>query len=410
MRTIRIFARILIGPVFIISGFAKAIDPLGSTYKFSDYFEAFGMEFMQPLAFSFAVLLSVAELVVGLNLLLGNFMKFTAWALLIFNIFFTILTFFLAMFNLVTDCGCFGDLWVLTNWQTFWKNVVFMLPTLIVFFNRRYYKPMASYGSEFATSLLFVLITVFLIIGGYSNLPFIDFRPYHVGAHIPSSMTIPEGEAVDEYEAIFIYEKDGKQEEFTPENIPYQDTAWKYVDRKTKLVKKGYEPPIHDFSIGTFGGMDISDSVLGDKGYSLLVVSYKLDKANDRGLEKVNAFVESLDTASTKVYGLTATPEREVDKISREKAINYDFHITDETQLKTIVRSNPGVLLLKEGTIIGKWHFNNLPDLSNKEANLLSVSLSDAEKNLGKWIYWFFAMFLAALMLFLVMAMHSNRD
>ncbi len=400
MRTLRNFARIIIAPVFIFSGFVKAIDPLGSTYKFSDYFEAFGLDFMMPAAFILGILLSTAELLIGLSLLMGMLMRVTSWALLVFMSFFTILTFIIAVKNPVTDCGCFGDALILTNWQTFWKNIILLIPTLIVFFNRRYFEPFTNKHSEWGIAILFTVIAVGLSVVTYNNLPFMDFRPYKVGTHIPTDMTVPEGAPVDEFEAIFIYEKNGEQKEFSADNIPYQDTSWKYVDRVTKLVKKGYEPPIHDFSLTTIDGEEITDSVLNDKGYSFLVISHKLEKANLKGLKKVNSFVEKLGDRA-KVYGMTASNNSVIDETDSQIGFNYSYHTTDEITLKTIIRSTPGIVMLKEGTVVSKWHYNNLPEI--EENDLLSFALKYREKNSRKWINGFFIFGLAALMLFLVL-------
>lgn len=408
MRTIRNFARILIAPIFIFSGFVKAIDPLGSTYKFSDYFEAFGMDFMMPVSFGLAILLSTAELVIGLSLLLGVMMRLTSWALMIFMSFFTVLTLIIAIFNPVSDCGCFGDALVLTNWQTFWKNIIFMIPTLIVFFNRRMFRPLASLNSEWGIVSLFLIVSVGISVITYSNLPFIDFRPYKIGTHIPSAMETPEGAPVDEYEAFFIYENDGEQKEFAATDIPYDDSTWKYVDRRTVLVEEGYEPPIHDFSLTTLDGYDITDSVLNDKGFSFLVVSYNLEKASRKGLNKINEFVSALEESPAKVYGLTASTNSAINKIGYDFDFKYAYHSTDEITLKTIVRSNPGLLLLKNGSIVGKWHYNNLPEIEKGDKHLLSIAITEREANRKKWVNGFFLLGLGALMLFLVLLVQKD--
>ncbi len=408
MRTIRNFARILIAPVFIFSGFVKAIDPLGFTYKISDYFEAFGMDFMMPASFVLAVLASSAELVIGLSLLLGVRMKVTSWALMVFMCFFTVLTFFIAITNPVTDCGCFGDAIILTNWQTFWKNIVFMIPTLIVFFNRRMFRPIASFSIEWGIVTLFALISAGISVITYTNLPFIDFRPYNVGTHIPSAMEIPEGAPVDEYDAFFIYEKNGEQKEFAATDIPYDDSAWKYVDRRTILVEEGYEPPIHDFSVSTLDGYDITDSILSDPGFSFLVVSYNLGKASNRGLKRINEFVATLEDIPAKVYGMTASTNSVINEVGYNHEFNYTYHITDEITLKTIIRSNPGLLLLKNGTIVGKWHYNNLPKVEVGEEQLLSMALHERENNKKKWVNGFFLLGLGVLMLLLILLVQRD--
>jgi len=220
MKPIRIAARLIIAPVFIFSGFVKAIDPLGYTYKISDYFDAFGLSFLSPLAFTLAILFSTAELVIGLNLMLGNLMRITSWFLFLFMSFFTILTFIVALTNPVTDCGCFGDALILTNWQTFWKNIGFFVPTIIVFLNRGKYNPLASFTSELRFFAAFTLLGITISVYNYKNLPAIDFRPYKIGTDIPASMIIPEDAEQDSIKLIYIYEKEGVKKEFTVENLP----------------------------------------------------------------------------------------------------------------------------------------------------------------------------------------------
>lgn len=380
MKAIRNFSRIIIALLFIFSGFVKAIDPLGSTYKFSDYFEAFGMGYLSPLALFLAVLLSTAELVIGLNLLMGVVMRYTATILLVFMSFFTLLTLIVALTNPVTDCGCFGDALVLTNWQTFWKNIVFMVPTLVIFFNRKRFRPITSLAGEWGMILVFTLSSLLISIYNYRNLPAIDFRPYKIGTHIPSSMEIPEGAPRDIYENIFIYEKQGKRQEFAVENIPYSDTNWKYVDRKTTLIKKGYQPPIHDFSIVTTEGQDITDSVLYQSDYVLLVIAHNLSKANEKALRDINTLAGKVKGKGIEVYGMSATTGNSLQTLNDKYKFNYNFHTTDEITLKTIIRSNPGVVLLKDGVILNKWHYRNLPDAQSLAKNTLSTSIKEIQQ------------------------------
>jgi uncharacterized membrane protein YphA (DoxX/SURF4 family) len=394
MNSIKTIARLIIAPVFIFSGFVKAIDPLGSTYKFTDYFDAFGMSFLSPLAFTLAILLSTAELVIGLNLLMGTLMRITSWVLLLFMSFFTVLTLISALTNPVTDCGCFGDALVLTNWQTFWKNIILLVPTLIVFLNRRKYKPFPNIVSEWGMVILFFGIGVVLSVYCYRNQPLLDFRPYKTGTDIRSSMIIPEGAEMDKYESYFIYEKNGEKKTFSATEIPYTDTLWKYVDRKDKLIKKGYESPIHDFTISTLDGMDITDSVLTDSGYSLLVIAYNLEKTNVEGLKKVNSIATKISRMGAKVYGLTSSTDDAINKAYQKYNFSYNFHTCDEIALKTITRANPGVLLLREGIIIGKWNFRNLPAISSTDEKLMALSISDLQKTQSNWVKGFAIIFI----------------
>lgn len=404
MSTIRNFARFIIAPVFIFSGFVKAIDPLGYTYKITDYFEAFGMDFMIPLALPLAIFFSTSELVIGFSLVLGILMRITSWVLMVFMSFFTVLTLIIALTNPVSDCGCFGDALILTNWQTFWKNIIFLMPTLVIFFNRRMFKPFTSIGSEWGIALLFILIGVFLSITAYRNLPFIDFRPYKIGTDIPKAMEIPDDAEMDEYESVFVYSKDGQTKEFSEEELIeiLKDTSWKYVDRITKLIKKGYEPPIHDFTITTQDGDDITDSVLFKTKYSLLVIAYNLDKANSKGLHQIENFTTSMSALGVSIFGLTSSTNKEIENVGLNHDFIFDFYTTDEITLKTMVRANPGVVLLKDGTIIGKWHFRNLPLVDGTNSNVLSLALENSLKVHKEWVIAFFISLFLTVMFFLL--------
>ena len=398
MKLISKISRILIGAVFIFSGFVKAIDPLGYTYKITDYFEAFHIDFLSVFSFTIAVCISAFELLIGLCLILRIRMRQTAWVLSGFMVFFTILTFVIALTNPVTDCGCFGDALILTNWQTFFKNILFLIPTAIVLWQRNNYDTRFGVVGEWAIVIGLFLIGVFISIHGYRNLPVIDFRPYEIGTYIPAAMELPEGAPVDEYETTMVYEKDGVQKEFAIEEIPWQDTTWKYVDRKTVLIKKGEEPPIHDFSLTAADGYEVTDDMLYDPDYSLLLVSYRVEKSSVKGWKNIKAFTDSL-TAPVKVYAMTSSLEQDVEELKNKTGIDYDFYTTDEITLKTMVRSNPGVILIKDGTVIGKWHYTNVPVKGFEDENLLSESLKYLNgKKEGLVIIGFF-LFLAILII-----------
>lgn len=410
MNTIRNFARLFVAPFFVFSGFVKAIDPIGSAIKFQEYFEAFGMDFLHPLAMPLAILMNTAELLIGLALIMGILMRITSWGLMILMTFFTILTLYLAITNPVTDCGCFGDAIKLTPWQTFWKNIILMIPTLIVFFNRRMFKSFTYKGAEWGIAILFIVIGILLSVTALRNLPFIDFRPYKIGTNIASAMKIPEGEELDEYETVFIYEKDGVEKEFQVEELTelLQDSTWKYVDRKTNLIKKGYEPPIHDFSVTTLEGEDITDSVLNSSNYALLVIAYDLSKSNEKGLRKVEKFSKTASESGINVFGLTASVIEDITTIQNEYNMPFNFYTTDDVALKTMVRANPGVIMLKEGTIIGKWHYKNLPELKNFNGNMLSTALSNNNTVKKGWVIAFFISLFFTTIFFLVILVRRN--
>jgi len=189
----------------------------------------------------------------------------------------------------------------------------------------------------------------------------LDFRPYKIGANIPQLMEIPEGAPHDVYKKIYIYEKDGVKKEFTIDNYPANDSSWMFVDAKTTLIKKGYVPPIHDFTITTSDGSDITDIVLADTSYTFLLISPKLERADDTNVDKINDIFDYSQLLGYQFYCLTASGSKEIAEWVEDTCADYPVCLTDETTLKTIIRSNPGLLLLKSGTIINKWHHRNIP-------------------------------------------------
>ncbi|MFW5877767.1 MAG: BT_3928 family protein [bacterium] len=365
MKLLRLISRILVGIVFVFSGFVKAIDPLGSTYKFGDYFTAFGIGFLEPLAFPLAILLSSIELIIGVGLLLSYRMKVMSWLVLIFMSFFTVLTFILALTNPVTDCGCFGDALILTNWETFAKNVVILALTLIIFIYRKQYPGIRSAMVEWSVLVIFFLGTVFLSLYCYNNLPLLDFRPYGIGANIPDAMTIPDDAPQAEYETRLYYKnlETGRVEEFNMDDFPQDTTKWEFEDAETKLVSEGYEPPIHDFNIMAPNGNEITGDILSFDGYSFILVSYNANEANVEALQDANDFFRLAQVLpDVQFHAVSSTLREDLDSLREEYDLLYDFSQADEITLKTIVRSNPGLLLIKNGTITGKWHYRNLPD------------------------------------------------
>ena len=376
MKAIAIAARILLGITFIYSGFVKGIDPWGSTYKFIDYFTAFNMLWMQPAAFVLAVVQNSVEFVIGVALVLGLRMKETAWGVLLFMGFYTPLTFILALTNPVTDCGCFGDALILTNWQTFYKNLMFMVPTVIVFVYRKKYLPAYSLVGEWIWVAMIAIVMVGISIHCYRYLPWFDFRPYHIGADIAQGMTVPEGMPVDEYDSWVILEKDGITKEFPVNDYPWDDTTWVWKDTKHVVVQKGYTPPIHDFSLTTSEGDDITGEVLADEGYTFLLVAHRLNKSSWQGLDKASDIAGFCNEHGHRFYCLTASPQSEIEPLKLKLGLRYDFCFTDEITLKTIIRANPGLVLLQKGTVIGKWHYNDMPDATELKTNLMSFSLT----------------------------------
>lgn len=355
--------RFVLGGLFIFSGFVKAVDPLGSFYKIQDYLTAFGMIswFPKYLPLLIGIILSAIEFCVGIFLFLGIRRKIASTLALLLMCVMTPLTLYLALANPVSDCGCFGDAWVLTNWQTFGKNVVLLIAAISVFKGRGQIIRFITMKMEWMVSMYTFLFVFALSFYCLQYLPILDFRPYKIGTDIQSSMQIPEGAKPSIFESRFILEKEGKKQEFTLENYP--DSTWTFVETRTILKEKGYEPPIHDFSMMSLEtGEDITDSVLSDKGYTFLLVAHRIEEADDSNIDLINEIYDYSVEHGYGFYALTSSPEDEIESWREKTGAEYPFCQMDDITLKTIIRSNPGLLLIKDGTILNKWSDTRLPD------------------------------------------------
>ena len=366
-------ARLLLALTFILSGFVKAVDPLGTQYKINDYLGALNLRELVPdfVTLSASVLLSAAEFVIGICLLFAIRRRLISRITLCVMVVMTLITLWLAIDDPVSDCGCFGDALVLTNWQTFWKNVVLLVAAVIITWWPLDMARMISHTNQwivFNYAALFILF-----IAGYClyDLPMFDFRPYHVGANIQEGMTVPEGAPLPQFETTFIMEKDGQRQEFTVDNYP--DSTWTFIDSKTIQTAEGYVPPIHDFTIATEDG-DITDEVLSKEGYTFLLISPHLENANDSYFDRINQVYEYCQDNDYPFYCLTASTDKARNRWRDMTGAEYPFCTTDETTLKTMIRSNPGLMLLRQGTVIRKWSHNSLP----KESQL-TQRLEDSE-------------------------------
>lgn len=356
-------ARTLLALTFLFSGFVKAVDPLGTVYKIQDYLhEGFGGVFQWaiPAAGVAAVCLIALEWLLGIAMLLNVRTQWTSWVTLLFYCIMTPLTLYIAIANPVSDCGCFGDALVITNWQTFWKNIILLLLSICLVICRKAIPELFSWWMEIIITLA-ALGSVAGIMGySYTHLPQIDFRPYKVGNHIPTLMEIPDDAEVDQYEITLIYAKDGKEQTFTLENYPKGDPEWTFVDQKSVLIKKGYVPPIHDFEIETLEGDYITQDILESEEPVALVVMYDLSKTDTTQLEKLMHMIHEYP----RVYFLTASGEEEIfafaEELGWDEETTYStFCFTDPITLKTIVRANPGVIVVQNGTIIDKYNLRN---------------------------------------------------
>ena len=359
--------RFVVALTFIFSGYVKAIDPLGTQYKLQDYLEVIGLSAYVPdsLTLTASVALGGLEFCLGVLLLFAIRRRLVTRLLLLFMAVMTPVTLWLAIDNPIKDCGCFGDAVVLTNWETFYKNVVLLSATVLLYRRPLMMPRFISRSNQWIVTTYTVLFILVSSSMSLYTLPPFDFRPYHIGADIRKGMEIPEGAPQPQFETTFIMEKDGQRKEFTLDNYP--DSTWTFIDSKTVQTAEGYVPPIHDFSIQTMdGGEDITDSVIGRKGYVFLLVAPHLEYASDSNFGEIDAIYEYSVDHGYPFYALTASMQDAVAHWRDITGAEYNFYNTDDITLKTIIRSNPGLLLLKDGVVIGKWSHNDLPKLDYK--------------------------------------------
>ena len=355
--------RTIVAAVFIFSGIVKAVDPLGTVYKIEDYLKAFGGLWtdLMPLAGTAAVCLIALELVLGVCMLCNVRTQWTSWLSLAFYLVMTPLTLWIALTNPVSDCGCFGDALVLTNWQTFWKNIVLLALVVVLLLTRQAIPSTFTWRKELIIALLAFLFADAVMVYSYTHLPPLDFRPYKVGNNIPELMEIPEGAEADQYEIKLIYEREGKQQEFTLENYPKGDPEWTFVDQKSILVKKGYEAPIHDFEILTMEYEDITYDILESEESVTLIAMYDLNKTDRMQAAKAVRMYADREN----VYFLTGSGEDDIYAFAQEMGLDTDrteelFCTIDPVTLKTVVRANPGLVVIQNGTIIKKQNFKQI--------------------------------------------------
>lgn len=374
MKILVTISRWLVGLLFIFSGLIKANDPLGFSYKLEEYFAVFGMDWLTPAALGIAIFICIIEVVLGFTTILGIWMNLTAWLLLLMIIFFTFLTFYSAYFNKVTDCGCFGDAIKLTPWESFTKDIILLVFITIIFIYRKRVKSPFNAKWNMLIAGFITLLVVFFTFYSLWHLPVKDFRPYKVGNNIPELMKVPEGAPVDVYEMRLVYRNTVTNEvkEFDDKNYPWQDTTWVWVETKQELISKGYEPPIHDFSLIDADGNDVTMDILNDPDPIFVLISHDLAKTNKPAHEEFNVFANAAFNAGYNVIGLTATPYEQTDAFRHELQIPITYYFADAITLKTIIRSSPGLVLLKNGVILGKWHYNDFPELSEVESEILN--------------------------------------
>lgn len=318
MKLLTHISRLVVGALFVFSGFVKLVDPIGSQYKFEEYFSAsvLDMEFMIPFALGFSILLILAEIMLGVMLLLGFKSKLTVWSLLGISLIFLFLTWYSAYYDKVTDCGCFGDAIKLTPWETFYKNVILIGLIFILLARVKDIKPFLSAKVTAAITLVSLLSFSYITYHVLNHLPIIDFRAYAVGKNIPEGMK---------------YKGDGEI------------------------------PPVHDFVLEDTQN-DLAPEILA-MGKAMLIIVSSIDKSDKEGFSEIKKVADNAIAKGYKVYGVSASFGDDLIITQNKYNLPFDFLFGDETTLKTMIRANPGIMTLSKGTVTGKWNWKDADEV-----------------------------------------------
>lgn len=364
-----------VGVFFIFSGVVKAIDPLGTAYKMTDYFNAFDMGFLEPYTVVFAVVMIVLEIVVGFTLILNYALNLTLFLYTGMILFFTFLTGYTSYTGKVTDCGCFGDFLKLEPIVSFGKDVVLLVLIVILILQRRYLNGLFSGTLATATvGLVAVASLAFSLYNFVWNLPVVDFRPYAIGKNIPEQMTVPEEDkAIVEYEFIYKNKETGEQKQFKQAEMPKgeEKQKWQFVERIDIVLKKGKDPKINNFRLEDADGNVMNDDILYNPNYVFFVVAYDLNKSDKEAYKKLNDLALNAEKDGYLFFVGTAAGKEKIEAFRHDVQAAYPFYIGDGTFLKTINRSNPGLMIIKNGTVVGQWHHRHLPTYQELKATTL---------------------------------------
>ncbi|MXV49347.1 DoxX family membrane protein [Pedobacter sp. HMF7647] len=376
-KTVLTISRLLVGFLFIFSGLIKANDPLGFGYKLQEYFEVFHITFLNDAATGIAIFLCALEMILGAALLLGIKPKKVAWGLLLLIVFFTFLTFYSAAFDVVRTCGCFGDAIPLTPWQSFSKDLILLVLIVIIFIYRGLIKPLIhSKKAEQLALLVIVFVSFGVGIYTYNYLPVMDFLPYKVNANLLKEMEIPKDAAPDEFQTTYTLKNKKTSEtkkmtdkEYLKTEI-WKDDNWEIVGQpETVLLKKGFEPKIRDLKITDSQGTDYTHELLENPYYNLVIVAYDLNHTDAEAVRKMNALaINAVDGYNIRTVLLTSNSAQSADAFAKENKLVTEIFYADGVPLKSMVRANPGLMLMKNGVVINKWHYHSLPSYNDLES------------------------------------------
>ncbi len=354
---------IIVGLLFMFSGFVKAVDPLGSAYKIHDYLEAFKLTWLLSASTVLGVVLNIAEFFIGFAILLKIRVQVTSWGAILFMAFFTPLTLYLAIKNPVSDCGCFGDFMVLSNWDTFFKNIGFLLFSITLFMNRKEINPyFKNNNGQILTALSGFIIILILQIYALRYDAIFDFRPWKVGNKI-ADFVVPTMEKA-EIKLVYKNIQTNQEELFTAENLPWEDSVRManliFVEQRKTIIQPFKEAPIHDFIIANREGDVLTEEIIANSNYIFMVVAYDLSSTNIESFSQLNQFAQECEKDSISMVMLTGSNYNEIDVFAKQVDLKFPVYITDPIALKTVIRSNPGTLLLRDGYVMDKWPFRKM--------------------------------------------------
>jgi uncharacterized membrane protein YphA (DoxX/SURF4 family) len=389
MKIAAIICRVLVGLLFIFSGFVKANDPLGFSYKLQEYYHVFGLGFLTSSALYQAMFISVLEMVLGFAVLIGTRMKITGGLILAMIIFFTLLTGYTAISNwffenpdsgttqwfaglfgftpkniyYMTDCGCFGEFIKLTPWQSFSKDVILLLLIIIIFIRRKQTRSLFSRSMQ--TNIIVTLSVLFTVFTVYCNmfLPAVNFLNWKEGTDVAKLMVCPPDAPRDSVQMTFVYKVNGQPTTFSYDDVMAMKVPNDavFVSQDKKIIRKGCIPTIFGFSMYD-GEIDYKDSMLQNNDYQLLVLSYDLEHARKNGLKKLTTLTqEFIEKDGKKVWGLTGTILDDAEKVRHEYNYLFSFYNTDPKMLKSMIRSNAGLILMKGSVVIETWPARSIP-------------------------------------------------
>ena len=401
--------RLLLAAVFIVSGFVKAVDPKGLLYKLQEYAAVFAPELSidDTWLLLLALIISAGEFVLGVMLLMGTCRRFSAIAVLAIMLLFTPWTLVLALWNPVQDCGCFGDAFRLSNWATFIKNAVLLFMAAFLWVKRsRIVRFISTRGSWLVT--LFALLYIGSVqYNGLMHLPVMDFRPFAIGDDLNEGVR----DVPAEFKLIFRYEKDGEILELESEGAP--DSTWNYLGTRSDMISEGIPPKIDNFFITSMErGDDIGEQLLADTNYVCLLVIADVMSADESRADKMNDVYDYCEENNIKFYALTSSLDEEVELWRKYTGAEYPFYSADNLLLKTMIRSNPGLLVIKSGKVVAKWNVKDIPELYADEAVDDSIvgygdfypllKKVSGGSNIKSLFHWTFMLFTPLLLIFLV--------